>query len=175
MNMPNRPLTRLLFAQGGLCFFCSKSLPLANASVEHLVASSNGGRDQDDNCVVCCKSLNVLLGSRSLKEKIQVVLNQKGQFECPNGKVKKASPKATKSTPKVTKATKSTAERYAQVVADLKRRGNKKPRTIVKLNNMISALFQKKLSQREVDALVQQLESQRRISIVQSKLTYIGF
>jgi len=38
----------------------------------------------DENCVACCKAVNALLGSMSLKEKIQVVLNQQGQFKCPN-------------------------------------------------------------------------------------------
>jgi hypothetical protein len=164
--MPNKPLTRLLSAQRGLCFFCRNPLPLTDASVEHLVASSKGGSDCDENCVVCCKSLNGLLGNRSVKEKMKIVLKQKGQFECPNGKVKKKAP---------AKAMKLTGERYAQVIADLKRHGKKKPRTIPKLKNMILSRFQKKLSQHEVDALVQQLESQRRISVVQSKLTYIGF
>lgn len=73
-----------MFAQGGQCFFCKKTLPKSDASVEHLVASANGGTNKDDNCVVCCKSLNSLLGSMTLKEKIAVVLNQKGKFKCPN-------------------------------------------------------------------------------------------
>ena len=72
-----------MFVQGGLCFFCKQPLPKAEASVEHLFASSNGGSNNDENCVACCKSVNALLGSMSLKEKFQVVLNQKGQFKCP--------------------------------------------------------------------------------------------
>ena len=93
----NKPLTRLLFAQGNLCFFCKGPLTAADASVEHLVAKANGGSNGDGNCVACCKSLNNLLGSMSLKEKIQVCLNQSGQFKCPNGvhrKVAKAGPQA---------------------------------------------------------------------------------
>lgn len=73
-----------MFAQGGLCFFCKKPLPKSEASVEHLLASANGGNNSDENCVACCKTVNALLGSMSLKEKVQVVLNQKGQFKCPN-------------------------------------------------------------------------------------------
>ena len=64
-----------MFAQGGLCFFCKKPLAKAAASVEHLVASANGGKNNDENCVACCKAINALLGSMSLKEKVQVVLN----------------------------------------------------------------------------------------------------
>ena len=74
-----------MFVQGGLCFFCKQPLPKAEASVEHLLAGANGGSNKDENCVACCKAVNALLGSMSLKEKFQVVLNQKGQFKCPNG------------------------------------------------------------------------------------------
>ena len=76
-------LDRLLFEQGGNCFFCHKNLSKSEASVEHLVAKANGGPNHEDNCVVCCKALNSLLGSKTLKHKIQVVLNQKGSFKCP--------------------------------------------------------------------------------------------
>jgi hypothetical protein len=68
-----------MFVQGGLCFCCKQPLPRAEASVEHLLAGANGGSSKDENCVACCKSINSLLGSMSLKEKLQVVLNQKGQ------------------------------------------------------------------------------------------------
>ena len=83
--MATKPIDRLLFAQGGQCFFCKKVLPKGEASVEHLLASSLAGANSDDNCVVCCKSLNSLLGSMTLKEKVQVILNQRGKFKCPNG------------------------------------------------------------------------------------------
>jgi hypothetical protein len=38
--MPTKPLDRLMFTQGGLCFFCKDPLPQGEASVEHLVASA---------------------------------------------------------------------------------------------------------------------------------------
>src|SRR5262245_53146438 len=98
--MPTKPLDRLMFAQGGMCFFCRSPLPRSEASVEHLVASANGGNNNDENCVACCKSVNVLFGSKSLKEKIQIVLNQRGQFKCPNG-IDSATPVVQ---PKVTPA-----------------------------------------------------------------------
>jgi|GEM_PF-593475 len=78
-----KPIDRLLFAQGGACFFCSAQLPRAEATVEHLVAQANGGSNADHNCVVCCREINVILGSLSLKEKLRIVLNQKGKFVCP--------------------------------------------------------------------------------------------
>lgn len=169
--MQNAALTRLLFAQGRLCFFCKEPLPETEASVEHLVAKANGGGDQDENCVACCKSLNALLGRMSLKEKIQVVLNQTRPFECPNG----AERKVEKMAPEVlANSTRVVAERHAQVAAHLKRLGKARPRTVPKLKNMIVALFQNKLSQHEVDALVRELKSQRVISINQAKLTYLS-
>jgi hypothetical protein len=165
--MAIKPLTRLLFAQGGQCFFCKHPLPVADASVEHLVASSNGGPDRDDNCVVCCKELNALLGCMSLKEKIQVVLNQRGQFKCPNGVQAKTGLEGAP------KATSVSAERYAQVIANLKQRGSAKPRTVAKLKTTIASLFQNKLSAQELDALIQQLQHQRVISIAGSAIKYV--
>jgi hypothetical protein len=164
-----KPLTRLLFAQGGRCFFCKASLSVTDASVEHLVARANGGSDRDDNCVVCCKSLNGLLGSMSLKEKIQVFLNQKERFECPNSlqkKIMKTRPHSSQ------RATKLVPERYAQVVANLKQRGPAKPQTVPKLKSTIAALFHNKLSPDEVDALVQHLQSRCVIRVAGSKVTY---
>ena len=64
--MPKKSLGRLMFAQGGQCFFCKKTLTKQEASVEHLLASANGGKNSDDNCVACCKTLNALLGSMTL-------------------------------------------------------------------------------------------------------------
>ncbi len=81
--MTMKQLDRLLFEQGNQCFFCRKPLKPIDASVEHLVASANGGTNGEENCVACCKKLNALLGSKSLKEKVQIVLNQRGSFRCP--------------------------------------------------------------------------------------------
>jgi hypothetical protein len=78
-----KQLDRLLFVQGGECFFCRTPLSKADASVEHLLATANGGTNAEDNCVVCCKTLNALLGSKSLKAKLEVFLRQKGPFRCP--------------------------------------------------------------------------------------------
>jgi hypothetical protein len=88
-------LDRLLFAQGGQCFFCRKPLPKAEASVEHLVASANGGTNDDGNWVACGKALNHLLNSKSIKDKVQIVLNQRGNFLCPDN----VSPQPNPETP----------------------------------------------------------------------------
>jgi hypothetical protein len=105
--MTMKQLDRLLFEQGNQCFFCRKPLNPADASVEHLVASANGGNNSEENCVACCKKLNALLGSKSLKEKMQIVLNQRGSFRCPEdvererlASVAKATAPIATSTPK---------------------------------------------------------------------------
>ena len=161
-----------MFAQGGHCFFCKKPLSKNDASVEHLFASANGGSNNDENCVACCKAVNALLGSMSLKEKIQVVLNQKGQFKCPNetGSAKDATqPKAT---PKTPAAAKSKGDMIALIVANLKQRANAKPRTLKTLTSTVASLFPKTLTETELTALVQQLQSTGKISVLENKVTY---
>jgi hypothetical protein len=164
--MPTRPLDRLLFAQGGHCFFCKIQLAIADASVEHLVASANGGKNADDNCVVCCKAMNALLGSMSLKEKMQVVLNQKGQFRCPNG--------APKSRAKISqKPVASTApSRLDLVVTNLQQRGSAKPKTVKTLTSTIRTLFPKAITDEELASLLQQLAAKGFLTIDGTKVVY---
>jgi hypothetical protein len=169
--MPTRPLDRLMFAQGGLCFFCRQPLAKNEANVEHLVASANGGGNNDDNCVACCKTINALLGSMSLKEKVQVVLNQRGHFKCPNEGGEVATLVPPTPAPQ-THMPKATAERLAAVVADLRKRGAARPRTLKTLTSTVAALFQKKLSEHEVALLVDQLGAQGVIVISGAKITY---
>jgi len=171
--MPTKPLDRLMFAQGGLCFFCNKPLAKSEASVEHLVASANGGGNKDENCVACCKSINALLGSMSLKEKVQVVLNQRGNFKCPNEADKLAGsvPPASAPTSRV-RAPKTTADRLAAVIADLHKRGAARPRTLKTLSSTVGALFQKTLSEQEIATLLAQLGPQGVIVVSGSKVSY---
>ena len=173
-----------MFVQGGLCFFCKQPLPKAEASVEHLFASSNGGSNNDENCVACCKSVNALLGSMSLKEKFQVVLNQKGQFKCPNGAgsgktatPSKAPPTAApqakpKAQPKAPAAAKSKDDKLAFVVANLKQRGNSKPRTLKTLTSTVASLYPKGVSKAELASLLQQLQSTGKVIVKENKVTY---
>lgn len=169
--MPTKPLDRLMFAQGGLCFFCKEPLSQGDASVEHLVASANGGENRDSNCVACCKSLNALLGSMSLKEKIQVVLNQKGQFRCPLGDQRPAIAGAKANSPKPAAVTKPTADKLSQIVANLMKLSDKKPRTVSKLKNTINAQNQNLLPQ-ELSSLVQQLKENGVITVTGEEVTY---
>lgn len=158
-------------------FFCKQPLPKAEASVEHLFASANGGGNNDENCVACCKSVNALLGSMSLKEKFQVVLNQKGQFKCPNGagSVKSAAqPKALpKASPQAPAIAKSKEDKLALVVANLKQRGNSKPRTVKTLTSTVASLFPKGISKTELTALIKQLQSTGKVTVSENKVTYV--
>lgn len=166
--MSVKPIERLMYTQRGLCFFCEKPLAPAHATVEHLVAKANGGSNEDDNCVACCKSLNELFGSISLKAKLQVVLGHKGEFKCPNG----AQKTTAKTKPAKSPVVASLNDKYAELLKNLKKSGAAKPRTLPKLKNTISAYFQRKISPEEVEALVQQLQSRGAISISGSKITY---
>ncbi len=94
-----KQLERLLFLQGNRCFFCQSAIPAGQASVEHLVATANGGSGNDDNCVVCCKSMNEALGSLPIKVKMQVILNQRGRIVCPCSPAKSVSSVAVASPP----------------------------------------------------------------------------
>jgi len=162
-----------MFAQGGFCFFCEQPLPKAEASVEHLFASSNGGSNKDENCVACCKSVNALLGSMSLKEKFQVVLNQKGQFKCPNasGAARATSLRAS-SPSKAPAGTKPKTDNFKMVVANLVQRGSSRPRTLKTLTSTVASLFPKGIAEAELTALIQQLQSTGKVSITENKVAY---
>jgi hypothetical protein len=161
--MPTKPIDRLLFAQGGLCFFCQRILSPADASVEHLVATTNGGSNNPDNTVACCKALNTLLGRMSLKEKLRVFLNQKGEFKCPNDGDTVVS--------KVT-GHQTAAQRLDLVINNLRKRGTTCPRTIQTLSSTIGAMFQKKLTEQELGSLIAKLQAQGIVLVNGTKVSY---
>lgn len=175
-------LDRLLFAQGGQCFFCRNQLPKAEASVEHLVASANGGSNDDGNCVACCKALNHLLGSKSIKEKMQIVLNQRGNFQCPGsaciqpavptGLTPVATAVVAKATPP---ASNGSALPIDLVLADLKKRGASRPRKVSTLTSTIKALLkqhQKPNSDVEIANLIAELQKRGRVIVTDTKVGY---
>jgi len=173
--MPTKQIDRLIFAQGGLCFFCKQPMPKGEASVEYLLASANGGSNNDENCVVCCKAVNALLGSMSLKEKIQVVLNQKVQFKCPNGAGSCKSTSKPKTKPALPPSRKSTDNKFSLLVANLKQRGHSRPRKLKTLTTTIASLaslFPNGLSEAELDELIQQLQSSGKVTITDNNVTY---
>ncbi|BBJ23342.1 hypothetical protein W01_12690 [Candidatus Nitrotoga sp. AM1P] len=108
----------------------------------------------------------------SLKEKFQVVLNQKGQFKCPNGTGSIKAVAQPKLTPKAPAAAKSKEDQLALVVANLKQRGNSKPRTLKTLTSTIASLFPKGLSEAELTVLVQQLQSRGKVVVSEKTITY---
>jgi len=151
--VPTKPIERLLFAQGGQCFFCEKSLPRGEASVEHIVAVTHGGKDNDENCVACCKSLNSLFGRMSLKEKLQILLRQKGDFVCPagiGGEVDRPVPPVKKSASaknavgKKAAAKKVAAKKAASKAAPAKKVAKPKARTKADKVALIVAALQKR-------------------------------
>lgn len=157
-----------MFAQGGLCFFCGEKLPKSEASVEHLIPTSRAGSNSDDNCVACCKAMNALLGSMSLKEKIKVVLNQKGDFKCPNsiGQGKSKSRVLAKAAGGISEST------ITAIIENLRSRGNARPRKIKTLSSTIRAMPQFKLDDQQVKAIVEYLRVSGQIDISGEQVSY---
>lgn len=81
-----KPLTKLrkmLYLQGGRCFFCSQLLLEEEASIEHLLPISLGGQRIESNEVVCHKSLNETFGHLDLKRKVEFIIRSSGSLKCP--------------------------------------------------------------------------------------------
>ena len=161
-----KQLERLLFLQGNRCFFCGDPIPAGEASVEHLVATSNGGAKEDENCIVCCKAVNAALGNLPIKAKLQAVLNQHGQFVCPMAGTH-AEEQSTTSTDHG-----AYPQRIALVVADLQKRGPSRPRRVATLKNTMNSVFQMSLSDAELDALLSSLQSSGYVVIEDTKVSY---
>lgn len=168
----NKTLDRLMFAQGNLCFFCGQTLPKSEASVEHLVPSSRAGSNSDDNCVACCKTINHLLGSMSLKEKIKVVLNQKSVFKCPSSTKSTVTAKGNNV---CQDASATQTDSYTIVLADLKKRGASRPRKVETLKStMQTALKNAKtpLTDTQLESLVRRLQAEGKITVEATKVHY---
>jgi hypothetical protein len=72
---------------------------------------------------------------------------------------------------KVTDA-KTLNEKFDILIGKLHKLESSRPRTVKTLSSTISTLFQKKISDEEVAALVQMLETKQTISIVANKVSY---
>jgi hypothetical protein len=162
-----KQLDRLLLFQGNRCFFCDHPIPEGEASVEHLVATSNGGGNEDDNCVACCKTLNAAFGHRPYKDKLRAVLNHRGQFTCP----RTAASDAAVAIP-LTAPSQLANGKLALVVTDLQKRGSARPRKVTTLRNTIAAAFQNKLSESEIDSLLASLLAGGQVVIKEEKVSY---
>lgn len=161
-----------MFAQGDRCFFCNMLLPKAEASVEHLVPSSRAGSNSDDNCVACCKAINALLGSMSLKEKIRVVLSQNGKFTCPNGT---SATQLTPLAPVSAAPAPPKIDNYAVVLADLKKRGASRPRKVETLKSTIRATVKNaksSITEPQLETLITHLQVNGKLVIDGTKVNY---
>jgi hypothetical protein len=67
---------------------------------------------------------------------------------------------------------KSVPEKVAVVVTNLQQRGASKPRTVKTLSSTISSLFQKQLSEEELEELLQELQSRGLVVVAENKVTY---
>lgn len=67
---------------------------------------------------------------------------------------------------------KSSGEKIAVIVADLKRRGASKPRAIKTLTSTISSMFQKQLPEQELQSLLNELKEQGLITVADTKVSY---
>lgn len=207
-----KQLERLLFLQGNRCFFCQSAIPAGQASVEHLVATANGGSGSDDNCVVCCKSMNEALGKLPIKVKMQVILNQRGRIVCPSGPAKRDSSQTVTSPSvacecvepyefiepdhfinsdefaepveeaiplqstvvnrKPVSRNDELQTRIETIVNHLKKHRQTRPNKMKGLKNWTKSLFQKQLSQRDLDLIVEVLQQSGIVSVVDGKLQY---
>jgi septum formation topological specificity factor MinE len=160
-----KQLERLLLFQGNRCFFCDEAIPEGEASIEHLVASANGGGNDDENCVACCRSLNAAFGSRPYKEKLRAILSHRGRFKCPRDSAVKAAP------PQGT-SPEAPQDRLTLVLTDLQKRGAARPRKVATLRNTIAAVFRKQISEDEVTALLSKLVASGRVIVNDQQVSY---
>jgi hypothetical protein len=152
--MSSKLLDRLLFIQGHCCFFCKESLPREEATVEHLLAKCHDGTNAIDNCVACCQPLNAAFGAMNLKEKMDVVLRQRGNFRCP-----RTLSSTTVATETAVLLPVVSDELVAAAVIDLQRRGSARPQKMSTLLNAMNARFEKQLNGTNAQALVDHLRA----------------
>ena len=162
-----KQLERLLFLQGNVCFFCYEPIPKGEESIEHLSARANGGQKADENCVVCCKSVNAALGSLSVKEKLRAILSHRSGFTCPRHLPGEPPPmQAPVSDPSLL-----VEGLLPEAIANLKKRGDKRPARLSTLRNALSGSLS--VSAPDVlDALLQQLQDHGHVVVEGSKVVY---
>lgn len=67
---------------------------------------------------------------------------------------------------------KSPSEKISTIVANLQQRGAAKPRTVKTLFSTINALFQKSLSDEELENLLQAMQAEGMLTVVGTKVSY---
>lgn len=68
--------------------------------------------------------------------------------------------------------TKSPSEKISAIVANLQQRGAAKPRTVKTLFSTINALFQKSLSDEELQSLLEAMQAEEMLTVVGTKVSY---
>src|SRR5258708_38264255 len=63
---------------GGLCFYCGKSIAEEEASLEHILSSTHGGNNDKNNLTIACKDCNLEAGAKSIVKKIKFRDEQRG-------------------------------------------------------------------------------------------------
>lgn len=56
---------------GNRCFYSNKEMSMDEATIEHLIPLSRGGKNNIDNLVLCLKEENLKMGNKPLVEKIK--------------------------------------------------------------------------------------------------------
>ena len=67
----------------------------------------------------------------------------------------------------------SRSQRLEVVITNLEQRGEARPRTVLTLSNTINALFQQKLSEDEVAAILNDMQQQGIITVNNTKIAYM--
>jgi 5-methylcytosine-specific restriction endonuclease McrA len=57
---------------GGVCFFCGKTLSLEESTIEHLLAVAHGGKDNAYNLTIACQPCNRNSGAKAVIEKVKI-------------------------------------------------------------------------------------------------------
>ena len=68
---------------------------------------------------------------------------------------------------------KSASEKASAVMTNLAQRGTSKPRTLKTLCSTINSLFQKSLTEQEINSVVEEMKSQKAIIINETKVVYV--
>lgn len=162
-----KQLQRLLFLQGNRCFFCDQPIPTGEESIEHLSARANGGEKSEENSVVCCKSVNAALGSLSIKEKFRAILSYRSGFTCPRLRSGEVAAHQSNQSHRSEMAD----ALMPQVVANLKKRGSKRPGKLVTLRNAVACSFPSATPE-VIELVLQKLKKTGYVAEKGSKVSY---
>jgi hypothetical protein len=162
-----KQLQRLLFLQGNLCFFCHEEIPHGDESIEHLSALANGGPKDEENCVVCCKSLNAALGSSSVKEKFRAILSQRSGFTCPRRRLE--DPSAAH--PDAPSPLQLAEKLLPEAIANIQKRGATRPAKLVALRNALTASLPV-ATPAAIEILLQKLQALGHVAVEGSRVAY---